>query len=102
MKLKLSKVNTQYGAPMGRLDTYALDLHTDRVFYLARVYLDSGGYDNGGAYWGHGEPLYRAYSDMDRANRTPRDRVELFVRAKNRTAAKALVREMYPNSYFFR
>jgi len=28
------------------------------------VNLDSGGYDDGGAYWGRGEPLYCATDDM--------------------------------------
>jgi hypothetical protein len=32
-------------------------LDTKRL-YLRRLHLDSGGYDEGGAYWGHGEPLY--------------------------------------------
>ena len=31
--------------------------------HLNRVRLDSGGYDSGGAYWGHGGPLYVAYDD---------------------------------------
>lgn len=32
-------------------------------FHLRRVRLDSGGYDAGGAYWGHGGELYEAFTD---------------------------------------
>lgn len=46
-----------------------------------RVRLDSGGYDNGGAYWGTGEPLYQVY-DADGEFTT-------FVRAHTRDEAFA-------------
>ena len=48
------------GRSSGRID--AADLPY-RSVYLSRVKLDSGGYDDGGAYWGIGQPLYCAYSD---------------------------------------
>lgn len=49
-------VSSRYGAPMGR--------HTGPDFLCAeagrvtlrRIRLDRGGYDPGGAYWGHGAP----------------------------------------------
>lgn len=65
---------------------------------LARVRLDSGGYDNGGAYWGHGQPLYRASGET-------KDFVfEQFVRADDRDDAKQQIREMFPREEvkFFR
>lgn len=51
----LCKVNAKYGAPMGRNNRYPDP--GDLRKYDRRVYLDSGGYDKGGAYWGIGAPL---------------------------------------------
>ncbi len=48
-------VNSTYGAPMGR--------HERPLGFPVRLFkvrLDSGGYDDGGAYWGCGEPIYCA------------------------------------------
>ena len=69
-------------------------LPTDRPLYLRRVPLDSGGYDRGGAYWGHGTPLWwcgNAAGDID-----------LFIRASSREDAKRIVREDYPAARFWR
>ena len=52
-------VNGTYGAPMGRRESP----HHEGKIRLFRVRLDSGGYDNGGAYWGLGKALYCALSD---------------------------------------
>lgn len=54
--MQMSKVNCQYGAPMGRRSTYHLEL--SKKLRCFRVNLDSGGYDDGGAYWGIDKPLY--------------------------------------------
>lgn len=81
---KMPRVSCAYGAPMGRR---AIGLPNGRV-RLVRVYLDSGGYDNGGAYWGIGKPLYMAtnlplndgdseYTDFVRAN-SRREAAELM------------------------
>lgn len=51
----------QFGAQMGRRSD-SLALFTGRV-RLARVPIDNGGYDPGGAYWGTGLPLYCAWDD---------------------------------------
>lgn len=56
---QLPKVSTQYGAPMGRHTVGHLDT-SRRSVRLFRVRLDAGGYDDGGAYWGHGQPLWCA------------------------------------------
>lgn len=63
-------------------------------FYLERLPLDSGGYDRGGAYWGHGEPLYR-FESADGC-------LSGFLRADDRDEAKEAVREDYPRALFFR
>lgn len=63
-------------------------------FYLERVRLDSGGYDQGGAYWGCGDPLYRFESEDRFLNG--------FRRADDRDEAKELVLDAYPRALFFR
>lgn len=57
----LPRVASRYGAPMGRVDTLPGD-YAGPV-RVARVRLNSGGYDSGGAYWGLGPPLYQARED---------------------------------------
>lgn len=51
MSRQFSPVPSTYGAPMGRHSAPDLDT-TPRSVRLFRVRLDSGGYDDGGAYWG--------------------------------------------------
>lgn len=55
---------------------------------LARVRLDAGGYDNGGAYWGHGAPLWLAHGQTEAGHR-----FERWLRAADRAEAKAIIRE---------
>lgn len=90
----LPAVNSRYGAPLGRHghDEGAL-LPGDRV-YLRRLRLDSGGYDEGGAYWGHGQPIYWAYA-LDGA-------LDITMRARTRDAVKAALLADYPGIKFFR
>ena len=47
-------VNSMYGAPMGRTTSEAPQGPTR----IIKVKLDAGGYDDGGAYFGIGKPLY--------------------------------------------
>ena len=47
------KVNTKYGAPMGRSDAGRLPEEGTKIYDCA-VPMASGGYDKGGAYWGIG------------------------------------------------
>ncbi len=95
-----SNVSSRYGAPMGRAATSDRDLRQIAPepvkLTLQRVRLDSGGYDAGGAYWGSGEPLYRASDDMGL------DEIELFFRAPDRETAKRLVLAKLPNARFYR
>ena len=71
-------VKCQYGAPMGRASwpTKPTEAKSVRLF---RVNLNSGGYDDGGAYWGL--PRYNLWCATDDANY--RD----FVRAPTRAMA---------------
>lgn len=96
MRYEPSNVSSKYGAPMGRRSTSKRDLEREQIkpgkLYLQRVRLDSGGYDSGGAYWGHGEPLYVATDHED---------VTLFVRGVDRDDAKDAVRAQLGDSVAF-
>lgn len=81
-------VSSKYGAPMGR-NIRGAQL-TGRV-YLRRVPLN-GDYDQGGAYWGMGRPLFCAWNDEGDA---------LYLRADNRTGAKIILQQAH-NVTFYR
>jgi hypothetical protein len=71
-----------YGAPMGRhesrIPTAALPARSVRLY---RVRINAGGYDDGGAYWGIGEPLYCAEACIGEND------YRQFTRACSRSAA---------------
>jgi hypothetical protein len=58
---------------------------------LQRVHLDMGGYDNIGAYWGRGAPLYWYFCEDMPQHTIGR---EGHFRARDRKAAKAHLRAM--------
>ena len=89
---KLSKLNCQYGAPMGRHER--LHPANEEKVRLSEVRLDRGGYDSGGAYWGIGEPLYWCRSDNGD--------VSTYIRAWDRETAKEKLLERNPNLKFWR
>jgi len=91
MKAKdyLSKVSCKYGAPMGR----PCNETPIGTCNLIRIPLDSGGYDQGGAYWGHGEKLYGLFDQWGR---------NYFTRAKDRNTAKLLFSGRFPNITYYR
>lgn len=103
MGKQFPNVHSRYGAPMGRSESKG-DPGAPYKFRVYRVNLNSGGYDDGGAYWGHGAPLYcaEAWQVWDESDGTDYGNARQFMRAKDREAAKAIVREQYPNSKFFR
>ena len=96
-KLKADNVSSVRGAPMGRCD-WGLAEHREHhmVMYLQRVRFIDGDYDLGGAYWGGypSEPLFCAWAEDIEAR--------VFVRAKDRRAAKLKVSEHFLNAKFFR
>ena len=57
MRPDFPDVSSRYGASMGRSESYFSIIPAGRL-RIYRVPIDSGGYDPGGAYWGHGAPLY--------------------------------------------
>lgn len=85
-------VNCRYGAPMGR-HTGPNYLETSDPLRLQRVPINSGGYDRGGAYWGHGAPLWFV-QDVDGNSQ--------FLRASNRDAAKDSILADWPDAKFYR
>jgi hypothetical protein len=86
--VKLSEVSSRYGAPMGRRDTHGDRDDSINLIVHHCPFVD-GDYDEGGAYWGAGEPLWRAISQEAT--------VEFFFRAKDRRTAVEHVREQYPH-----
>lgn len=83
MGKQFKEVNSQYGAPMGRRE-YNRPPTKARTVRLYRVNLDNGGYDDGGAYWGTGEPLWCAESKEDS---TGQEAYRAFTRAWTRHEA---------------
>ncbi len=60
--------------------------------YLNRKFLNKGGYDASGTYWGHGEPLYSYSTDSAAAAE-----VGGTIRGKTREAVKAKIMAQYPH-----
>lgn len=67
----ITKVNSRFGAPMGRInvgdrrfDTNLQKMvpNTDKKVFDCAVPMVNGGYDRGGAYWGLGRQLRVQYS----------------------------------------
>lgn len=81
MGRQFENVAGRHGSPMGRKTWGTVAECGPRSIRLYRVNIDSQGYDDGGAYWGIGEPLYCAQGE----NGDYRD----FVRAQSRLSAVA-------------
>lgn len=89
MKPFKKKVSSKYGAPMGRRDKILGD---PVQLHLQRVPLINGGYDQGGAYWGGGKPLYCAWNAY----------FCVFRRAHDRAHAKVLITQEFCDVSFLR
>lgn len=86
------------GSSMGRSSSLPGPCTLGAKFHLARVPINSGGYDTAGAYWGIGETLYRAYSSEGNGEEVQ----ECFIRAENRKAAKRYVANRFPGAKFYK
>lgn len=75
-------VDSSRGAPMGRPHAIALD-DSPKSITLFQVNLDSGGYDDGGAYWGNSNQSLWCARDKQGA--------EQFVRCFTRITAAAIL-----------
>ena len=82
------------GAKMGRPNILPLDINAPIKLRLEKLRLVDGDYDVEGCYWGGsaGSFIYCAWLPT----------IQIFVRAKNREAAKQLVKEELYNVTFFR
>jgi hypothetical protein len=76
---QMLKVDCKHGAPMGRSSSGDAPKGRVRLYW---VKLDSGGYDDGGAYWGLGDRLYCAEGESADGNGYRR-----FTRASDRNQA---------------
>lgn len=74
---------------------YTDDRRAPIRLYLAREPLNRGGYTSRGEYFGTGAPLFRVDSADDAT-------VHFYIRARDRDAAKAIIRVGYPNARFGR
>lgn len=63
---------------------------------LYRIRINAQGYDSFGQYYGPGLPLYECVGPLDG------EHVQLQFRAKDRSEAKAFVRNLYPFAQFAR
>lgn len=72
---QFENASSPYGAQIGRLEYNGVPKNKIRVF---RVVINMGGYDDGGAYWGIGKPLFCATDGAD---------FRQFVRADTRLRA---------------
>ena len=121
-------VHSPYGAPMGR-PAQGVGADPMTPFELRRIRINNGGYDDGGAYWGIGQPLYWycSYETDDVATgrcldcnqdaryvmnsdacehrfdtRSEEVEVSDFIRAYSREHAKEIILRKYPNAKFKR
>lgn len=83
------------GAAMGRGGIYEASTDCNDKCVLRRVYLDSGGYDCNGTYFGIGEPSLYWCANNDGT-------IDFVLRAFSRGYAKILVRKRYPNARFYK
>lgn len=83
-------VHSKYGASKGRPSKLVNPI--GQYLCLAKVDLDQGGYDKGGAYWGHGYPLYCCWGKV----------FVDYIRASNRQSAKKFILKKFPNAVFLR
>ncbi|MBS4041670.1 MAG: hypothetical protein KGZ81_13865 [Flavobacteriales bacterium] len=90
MTKQFDNVSSRYGAPMGRWEWHEIVpvFHSVRLY---RVKLNAGGYDDGGAYWGIGKPLF-CFEQPDLEQRDCCGNLvhfRVFIRAESRLRALA-------------
>lgn len=81
------------GSMTGRANHYPAWEESDSLkLRMVKLRINSGGYDEGGAYFGQGNPIYWTFDDND---------TSIFFRAKNRLDAKRIIRQTLPNAKFY-
>lgn len=89
---QMRDVSSPYGAPMGRPTLTETSGAIPGKCRLFRVRLNSGGYDDGGAYWGFSSPLYCCDGDG----------FTDYCRADDRDHAKDIMAHRHPGITFYR
>jgi hypothetical protein len=86
---------------MGRADFLPDDPNQPIRLSVVRLRFVDGDYDQGGAYWGNsgGTYIYRAVGDSPGSVDPV---VELYVRARSRLEARALIAASIPGAKFYR
>jgi hypothetical protein len=82
------------GAALGRPTVKDAPRDYAGKLYIRRVYLNSGGYDSNGTYFGTGAPLFWVSANDE----SPDVDVDFMLRAASRDAAIVKVRAEYPNA----
>lgn len=85
MVKQFENVNAKYGAPMGRQSFGNIPDAPECSLKVFRVTLDTGGYDDGGAYWGLPQDNLYCIESINL-----NDYYRTFVRARDRVEAAAL------------
>lgn len=99
MPQELSNGVTIRGAQMGRVGTRTAPDAPIKFRMVKLRWGCDGAYDQGGAYWGCGNPIYHAWGIPD--DKTLEEQ-EFFVRAASRIEARCEVRKSFPNCRFYR
>jgi hypothetical protein len=89
---------------MGRPNRLPSDILAPIKLRMERLKWVDGDYDAGGSYWGggSGDFIYCAWCvPHNKISGNPSPLVQVFVRAKSRKDAKALVRDSIPFATFF-
>ncbi len=91
------------GAGMGRSSDHLAGLIVepcDSPFTLRHVRLNSGGYDSGGAYWGHHQRLY--WWAITQHCEGSSEESSGYFRARDRKAAKEHIKGLHEHARFYR
>lgn len=89
-----ARVESKFGAPMGRVSGWRKTAKetTSPTLYIRRAKWVDEAYDQGGAYWGMGNPIFAAF--------TYTGTFVQYVRAKDADEALALMRAAFPAAKF--
>lgn len=100
---------------MGRAEIIPYDKTVKVKLYLRPILVanDGGCYDEGGAYWSSGLQVYWAHGELPEPMEchtrgsymlfeTKQERVDLFLRARDRHQVKHQILQLLPNATFFR
>jgi len=91
----LANGTSQWGAAMGRCD-HITEPDAPIKFHLVKLRWVDGDYDQGGAYWGCGDPIFHAWGDG------LEEEQEMFIRAPSRFHARLMVCKEFRNARFYR